>query len=137
MTEAELIEATFDATDAVLGVVSIYFSIISAYVTAVYFFLSRSPFLMKLTAFAILSGAMAFLGLTIIGLERTTSGVIEALAAMPDRDAAPAPAQIYFGLDKLIFNLYDYALYAGWLLAAILYISLFYLTFLHPWKQRN
>jgi hypothetical protein len=135
MSEAELTTLSIQCADAVLQVVAIYFSIVSAYIAALYYFLKQSPFLLKGIAFAFLSGALAFLGITIIAIERTTAGVIAALHALPARIAAPPPTNLYFGLDVLAEGRVDIGVMAGWAMAFAIYLSLFYLTFLHRWRR--
>lgn len=137
MSEAELTELSIDCANTVLQVVAIYFSIVSAYIAALYYFLNQSPFLLKTIAFAFMSGALAFLGLTIVAIERTTSGVIAALHALPHRVAAPPPTELYFGLDLLAEGRVDIGVMAGWAMAFAIYLSLFYLTFLHPWRRTS
>lgn len=136
MTETELTNLSIQCADAVLQVVALYFSIVSAYIAALYYFLNRAPFLMKSLAFVFMSGALAFLGLTIVAIERTTSGVVTALHALPHRVAAPPPTNLYFGLDLLAEGRVDIGVMAGWAMALGIYLCLFYLTFLNSWRER-
>ena len=135
MNEAELTNLSIQCADSVLQVVAIYFSIVSAYIAALHYFLSRAQFLLKAIAFIFMSGALAFLGLTIVAIERVTSGVITALHALPARVAAPPPTKLYFGLDVLAEGRVDIGVMAGWVMAFGIYFCLFYLTFLHRWRQ--
>jgi len=135
MTEAELIELSLDATDAVLQVVALYFTIVSAYIAALYYFLNHAPFLLKLIAFGFMSGALAFLGVTSIAIERTTSSVVAALHDLPNRIALPPENNLYFGLDHYLEGRVDYGVMAGWAMAFSIYLGLLYLTFLHRWTR--
>jgi len=137
MSEAELTGLSINCANAVLQVVAIYFSIVSAYIAALHYFLNQAPFLLKSIAFLFMSGALAFLGLTIIAIERTTAGVITALRDLPSRVAAPPPTNLYFGLDLLAEGRIDIGVMAGWAMAFAIYLSLFYLTFLHPWRRTS
>lgn len=127
-----------DGVDAVLGVVSIYFSVLSAYIAALNFFLRDSPVLLKLAAFAVLSGALAFIGFTIIGVERLIASALYALRDHPPLSEPPSLG-LYFGLDLQQVTLFAYpaAVAAGWALAFVLYAAFFYLTFFHPWPKRG
>jgi hypothetical protein len=136
MSEAELTNLTIQSASAVLQIVALYFTIVSAYVAALYYFLSRSPFVMKAMAFIFMSGALGFLGLTSIAIERTTTGVVTALHVLPNRIAAPAPTPIYLGVDSLIEGRIELGILAGWGMAVGIYLCLFYLTFLHRWRER-
>ena len=137
MSEAELTALTINCANSVLQVVAIYFSIVSAYIAALHYFLNRAPFLLKAIAFLFMSGALGFLGLTIIAIERTTAGVIAALEALPARVAAPPPTNLYFGLDLLAEGRVDIGVMAGWAMAFAIYLSLLYLTFLHSWRTQS
>jgi len=137
MSEAELTNLTLESANSILQVVGLYFTIVSAYVAALYYFLSRAPFLMKAMAFAFMSGALAFLGITAIAIERTSSGVVGALHALPSRVAAPAPTQLYFGLDPLLEGHMEYGILAGWGMALGIYLCPLYLTFLHGWRRET
>lgn len=136
MSEAELMELTFEATDAVLQVVALYFSIISAYIAALYYFIHRAPVLLRLLAFGFVSAALLFLGIVSIGVERAASGVIAALHTLPERQTLPPPAEAYFGLDTLLLGTVDVGIIAGWGMAGAIYLGLAYLTFLHRWDRR-
>ena len=136
MTEAELIDQSLQCVNSVLQLVAIYFSIVSAYIAAIHYLLHRSPFLLKGLAFAFLSGALTFLGITSIAIERSAAGVTNALHRLPARAALPPPTKIYFGLDALfVGRSLDLAVMAGWAMAFCIYLSLFYLTFLHRWDR--
>ena len=136
MSEAELMELTFEATDTVLQVVALYFSIVSAYIAALYYFIHRAPVLLRLLAFGFVSAALLFLGIVSVGVERATSGVITALNALPERQTLPPPAEVYFGLDTLLLDTVEIGVLAGWGMAAAIYLGLAYLTFLYRWERR-
>ena len=136
MSEAELMELTFEATDTVLQVVALYFSIVSAYIAALYYFIHRAPVLLRLLAFGFVSAALLFLGIVSVGIERATSGVITALNALPERQALPPPTEVYFGLDTLLLDTVEIGVLAGWGMAAAIYLGLAYLTFLYRWERR-
>lgn len=137
MTEAELLELLTEGTANVLALVSIYFTVVSAYIAALWYFLKRAPFVMKSLAFIMLSGALLFLGFAAVGVERLLSGQFMALQAMEGRQAIP-PANsetLYFGLDLMISQRYEYGVWLGWAVAALVYVSCFHLTFLHRWPE--
>ncbi len=138
MSDAELYGMLTEGLDIILAIISIYFSILSAYIAALFYFLRHSPFTLKLAAFAVLSGALAFIGMVIIGVERLIASVLYAL-----RERAPiydAPQlTLYMGVDlnELAQMAYPLAVAAGWALAVLLYTALFYLTFVHRWPPKN
>lgn len=132
MSEQELIGLSLDTTSSILQIVALYFSIVSVYIGALHYFLSRSAWLMRLVAFVFFSGALVFLGITSIAVERTTTGVLGALHRLPHRDAAPAPTNLYFGLDHFV-TMGDIMIgvWAGWAMAFGIYLALAYLTFFY------
>lgn len=135
MTEAEIVEGLVESVDAVLAVVSIYFTIVSAYIAALYYFLNRAPFLLKSIAFIFLSGALVFLGLTTVALERLTAGLLHARHELEGKVAEAPPLDLYFGLEAYLLDDYRIAVWAGWIVAASIYLGLFYLTFLRRWDR--
>jgi len=137
MTEAELLELLTEGVANVLALVSIYFTVVSAYLAAVYYFLNKAPFIMRMVAFIMFSGAMLFLGLAAISVERMLSGQYYAIEALPERVAAPPDnaAMIYFGMETVVASQYELGVWLGWGVAVLVYVCCFYLTFLHPWRS--
>lgn len=135
MSEAEIVEGLIESVAAVLAVVSIYFTIVSAYIAALFYFLHRAPFLMKGIAFIFLSGALVFLGLTTIALERLTAGLLTAWHALDGKVAQAPPLDLYFGFEAYVMDDYRFAVWAGWVVAVSIYLGLFYLTFVRRWGQ--
>ena len=139
MSEAEILELLTEGTANVLGLVSIYFTVVSAYIAALYYFLHRAPFMLKLVALVMLSGAFLFLGFAAVGIERTLSGLFVALAALPEGTRAALPPDnadlLYFGLEAMLANAYEYAVWLGWGVAGLVYLSMVYLTLLHRWSR--
>lgn len=135
MSEGELIQAMVEALEVVLAIVSIYFSVVAAYVSALWFFLRRSPFLMKAVAWLIFTGALVFIALAIIGTERLTAGLFDALEALPDRTVLPPAENMYLGFEAMLAYNHEYAIMAGFIVAFAMYFCLFYLTFFHRWRE--
>ncbi len=136
MDAADLYGLLTESLDAILSIVTIYFSVVSAYIAALHYFLRAAPVLLKLAAFAVLSGALAFLGLIIISVERLTASVVMGLEQSDPLPAAAA-LPVYLGIDlqDAAPAIYVTAVAAGWILAFMLYAALFYLTFLHRWRE--
>ena len=141
MTEAELLELLMEGAANVLSLVGIYFTVVSAYIAALYYFLHRAPFAMKLAAVIMLSGALLFLGLAAMGLERMLSGLFFTLGAIPEAERfAPPPDNaelLYFGAELMISNAYEWGVWLGWGVAGLIYLTMVYLTFLHRWDRNR
>jgi hypothetical protein len=130
MTEGELIGLSLQSTGSILDIVALYFTIVSVYIGALHYFLRKAPFLMRLVAFAFFSGALAFLGITSIAVERTTSGVLHVLKGLTGREALPPPTNQYFGLDSFVASGdVSIGVWAGWIMTGGIYLALLYLTF--------
>jgi hypothetical protein len=141
MDEAKILELLTDNTANVLGLLSIYFTVVSAYIAALFYFLHRAPVLMKAAALTMLTGALMFLGFAALGIERMLTGLFFAMAALPieARDAlAPGHAGLFSsGAEVLLANAYAYGVWLGWIMAALVYAAMVYLTFGHRWGQRD
>jgi hypothetical protein len=141
MDEAKIMELLTDNTANVLGLLSIYFTVVSAYIAALYYFLHRAPVLMKAAAITMLTGALMFLGFAALGIERMLSGLFFAMAALP-AEARHALAPNHSGLfsagaEVLLTNAYAFGVWLGWVMAALVYMAMVYLTFVHHWSPRE
>ena len=139
MNESEIMGHLISGMSVILAIVSIYFTIVSAYIAALNYFLGRSPLIMKVVGFFMLSGALVFLGLSTVGVERAMTGLLAALDALPAREALPPESgpEIYFGLEAVLARQYEVGVWAGWVTAGLLYAALFYLTFVHRWRETS
>ncbi len=135
MTEAEITEQMVMMMDLTLVGVSVFFSIVSAYIVALFYFLNRAPFGLKLTAYAFFTMTMAFLAvfaansfshaaglqLALIELSKTTDlspiGEIAVRSGVADRTA----------LDQAIRAI-------SWAGMGLVYATLTYFTFVHRWR---
>ena len=78
MTEAEILQLSFSANEAIAGLFSIFFGIVSAYIAGLYFFLQNAPFTLRLIAFALLTIGFLFLGQAMAGVEVRVIALVEA-----------------------------------------------------------
>lgn len=138
MTEAEIFQNVLDAIQAVLTVFSLFFAIVSGYVVALYLFLARAPFLLRATAFGLLSVGLVFLGGTAAVIQRLQDGLFAAwsklsspLIPLPDlRNPLPVPSLNVAGLSQQ-----ELGVSIGWSVAVAVYAVLAYLTFLYRWPD--
>ena len=77
MTFGELTQGRIDVVAFVLSLFSVFFTIVSAYIAALYFFLGASGLGLRLLAFFVLTVSFLFLG----GLAFTVSDLIEVIIA--------------------------------------------------------
>ncbi|WP_088344553.1 MULTISPECIES: hypothetical protein [Rhodomicrobium] len=133
MDVTNAISARFEAVTFILALFSVFFTIVSAYIAGLYFFLARAPLPLKMLAFFILTMSFLFLG----GLAFAISDLVEVVISNWDRANIPVTdretiRQWLFGLAG-DFMLYYVGAILGWAVAFAVYLSLFYLTFFYRW----
>ena len=142
MTEGEVVEQLVQFTNILLVGVSLIFSIVSAYVVALNYFIGNSNFLAKLGGFAFVSLVLAMLVVVMVGAQTTQMGLIarlQEIAATGELSAAgravlengtPEWAGAITGHRYSIDEIVRTFIWSG---LAFVYVALGYLTFLHKW----
>lgn len=148
MSEAEILQLSFDANEAVASIFSIFFGATSAYIAALYFFLNRSPLPIRFTAFFLLSAGFLFLGQAMSGVEARIEGLVRAwdklgptASEIARLNVAGLPLPVRDFLDTIGYSQFVtaeswVAIYSGWLVASCIYVALFYFTFVYKWPVR-
>jgi hypothetical protein len=135
MSLSELIEARFDSANTILGTFSLFFTIISAYIAALYFFLCKAPVPMRVIALVLLSISFLFLAVVVANVTE----VVEVLISRWVEAAIPvAPDERL--RTWLAGWASDYLLYYGGvalttIVGIAVYVVLGYLTFLYSWPH--
>lgn len=138
MSEAEILQGLFSAIGAVITIFSLFFTMVSGYLAALYLFLSRAPLLLRLVAFALLSAGLAFLGGSVAVIQTMQNGLFAAW------DKLPSPAinlrelrnPLPVGLaDVLPVSQQQIGVGIGWASAALVYLALAFLTFFYRWPE--
>jgi hypothetical protein len=135
MSEAEIVQAFLGSSQMVIGLFSMFFTMVSAYIAGLYFFLNRAPLALRVLAFALLSIGLVFLGAAAAIQQLLQNGLAAAwvklpspifsIAALNDPLAVPLPGG---------WSLYDVGTLVGWIAAASVYVALGYMTFVYRWK---
>lgn len=131
MTEAEISNQLLALAGLSLSGISVFFTLFSAYIGALYFFLHRAPLAMRLTVFLFLTLAFLYLGVLAGGMSSHAMGLHQAL-----RDLASAKT-ITAGGQALLHG-GDSNLNLRWMNVAALattYVALLYLTFFYRWEH--
>ena len=137
MTEAEILELRNGLTELVISVVSVSFGMISAYIAGLWLFLRDAPFVLRLLAFALLSGGLAFMGAMTWGihdlltasdrawakLETTVTGITDFGGFRPDWLGGLSLFEASVGMGAFAF--------VG------IYLTLAYMTFLYRWPKTD
>ncbi len=132
MSEAEILDGLFNALQAIISVVSLFFAIVSGYIAALYFFLGRSSFFLRTLAFSLLSIGLVFLGGTALVVQTMQDRLLSAWGQLPSpvisavdlRNPLPIEAGMAFTQQEL-------GVAIGWAVGVTVYIALAYLTFVH------
>lgn len=136
MAEADIIEQLVEFQNVLLFGVSIYFTMISAYLFALFAFLDEAGFLLKLFAFLFLSMTIAFLAVFFTGSAHFQSGLVEALVVLeadPAVGLSPAGAA---ALENARNGTDDWIRYAFLGVSGGFYIALSILTFWNGWRKQ-
>ena len=79
MTEAEISNQLLALSGLALSGISVFFTLFSAYIVSLYFFLHRAPLTMRLTVFIFLTLAVLYLGLLANEMSTHAMGLHQAL----------------------------------------------------------
>jgi hypothetical protein len=133
MTEGEVVEQLVEFTNILMVAVSLIFSIVSAYIVALNYFIGSANFAARLGSFLFITLILALLVATMMGASTTHAGLIarlQELAAESQLSAAGrailANAEGGASVDGMIRTFV-------WIGLAFVYLALAYLTFLHRW----
>jgi hypothetical protein len=136
MSEAEIVQAYLGSGQMVIGLFSLFFTMVSAYIAGLYFFLNRAPLALRVLAFALLSIGLVFLGAAAAIQQLLQNGLAAAWVKLPSPIfsisvlnnplAMPLPGG---------WSLYDIGTLLGWIAAGMVYVALGYMTFVYRWKE--
>jgi hypothetical protein len=142
MSEGEVVSELVEFTNIVLVGVSLIFSIISAYVVALNYFIGSAAFYARLGGFIFITLVLGLLVLVMMGAQATHAGLIDRLRELQDAgqltaagravlaNASPNPA-----LQSLLHGQSIDAIVTAtiWISLGFIYAVLAYMTFLHRW----
>jgi len=138
MSEAEITGQMTAMMDLTLSGISVFFTIVSAYTVALFYFLGRAPIGLKATAFSFFSLTMLFLAIFAYNSFNHAAALREALVELSKISDLSAVGRKAVGagvygrgeLDKMIRAMM-------WLGMSLVYLALFYFTFFHRWTARD
>lgn len=134
MTEAEITEQMTMMMELTLSGISVFFTIVSAYTVALFYFLGRSSVGLKLTAHCFFTLTLLFLAIFAYNSFNHASALREALVDLGGAQDLSAVGEKAIGagvygrgdMDKLIQGMM-------WLGMGLVYLALTYFTFVHRW----
>jgi hypothetical protein len=143
MSEADVVQELVEFTSILLAGVGLVFSIVSAYVVALNYFIGQANFLARLGGFAFLTLVLAMLMMVMLGAQDTHLGLIARLHELDAQGQLTAAGRAVLAnstpewvgaLTRHRYSIDDIVRTCVWSGLGFLYAALAYLTFLHPWR---
>jgi hypothetical protein len=138
MTEADIASQLIQMMSLTLQGMGVVFSIVSAYVVALYYFLYRAPLILKLGSFLFFTLIMALLVFFTLGAFDHGAAIERTLAELAQKGPLSPIGQAALARGNLGTGSIDEKL--RWSIEAafgLVYLSLFYLTFFHRWAHAD
>jgi hypothetical protein len=136
MTEAEILSNAIQAAQATAAIFSLFLTIVSAYIAALYFFLNRAPCL-RTMAFVLVSIAFVALGALALNMQYLGEGLHSAWLKLPQKATGMEVLGPPIMVRSLFLDGREAAAWAAWALGGVVYLALTYLTFVYRWPQRS
>lgn len=136
MSEAEILQGLFSAISSVMTIFSLFFTLVSGYLAALYLFLARAPLALRFLAFVLLSIGLVFLGGSVAVIQTMQNGLFAAWDKLPSPAFSLQEVRNPLPVDlsrHLPFTQQQLGVAMGWTVAFAVYIALAYLTFLYRW----
>lgn len=135
MSEADLFEQLMAVSELVLLSISVSFTVISAYIVGLYWFLKDSHVFLKVLAFGIFSFALLPLVIMGLGLYRHHEGTTLALVEL--NKATPLSPLGQMAIEDFSVGIGDSVSLGLTLVSVLIYCGIFYITFFHRWTNRK
>ncbi len=135
MSEAELTEQLLAVNEQVYLAISVWFTVISAYILGLYWFLHKSGWLLKLEAFFMFSLVLGILGMASFGLARHSEGIILSLDALSKTTELSILGKM--SLENTARGVTLVLTRGSFVIAGFIYFGLLYLTFFYAWPDRD
>ncbi len=135
MTEAELTEQMLIVTEISLVILSVVFTIISAYIVGLYWFLRKTSLVMRSVAFGFFTFVTLVITINGYGVYRHAQGLLKALIELNNKKPlSPLGSMAIENTAQGVTLGVGIGLFA---LAALIYLGLFYLSFLYRWPPQK
>ena len=135
MTESEILSNAIQAAQATAAIFSLFLTIVSAYIAALYFFLCRAVCLRSM-AFVLLSIAFLALGALALNMQYLGEGLHAAWLKLPQKATGMEVLGPPIVVRSLFLDGREAAYWAAWSLGGVVYLALTYLTFIYRWPPR-
>ncbi len=138
MSESEILQGLFDAIESIMALFSLFLTMVSGYLAALYLFLYRAPLPLRLMAFGLLSIGLVFLGGTAAVIQTMQDNLFATWIRLPSppfdiellRNPLPLPVPV---AEALPVSQQQLGVGIGWFVALAVYLALAYMTFVYRW----
>lgn len=142
MSEGEVVSELVEFTNILLAGVSVFFTVISAYIAALNYFIAAAGWMARLFAFLFVSLILAMLMAVLFGARQVHNGLTERLAELNAAGELSAAGAAVYGNAARRFEAFqglqlsvDEAVLIGVCAAAgFVYLALAFLTFVYRWR---
>ncbi|MGE3250254.1 MAG: hypothetical protein AB7J28_09105 [Hyphomonadaceae bacterium] len=138
MTEAEVVEQLVEFTNILLAGVSVLFTVVSAYIAALNYFIGTANFTARAGAFAFVTLILAMLVFVLMGAQATQAGLVARLHELAGRGELTAAGQSILANSAPDqtggLSIDDAVRLFTWAALGLIYFALYYLTFVHRWR---
>ncbi|MEQ1618795.1 MAG: hypothetical protein ABL883_10690 [Terricaulis sp.] len=139
MSEGEVVQELVEFTNIVLVGVSLIFSVVSAYIVALNYFIGSANFIARLGSFGFITLVLGMLMAVMAGAQTTQEGLIARLREIEGEGALTAAGRAVLANARadlgvsMQYSLDDIIQFCIWIGFGFVYIALAYLTFFHRW----
>jgi hypothetical protein len=139
MSEAEVVEQLVEFTNIVLMGVSLIFSVVSAYIVALNYFIGSANFIARFGSFLFITLVLGMLMVVMAGAQATQTGLVDRLRELAERGELTAAGRAVLANSApdlgvtMQYSIDDAIRVCIWIGFGFIYLALAYLTFLHRW----
>ena len=136
MSEGDVVDQLVNFTNILLAGISVLFTVISAYVVALNYFIGSASTGARIMAFLFVSLILALLAFVMLGAQATQAGLVERLREIGVVNLSAAGRAVLRNATtaqiggQSIDEIVKLCVWAG---LAFIYAALAYMTFLHKW----
>jgi hypothetical protein len=142
MSEADVVQELVEFTSVLLAAVGLIFSIVSAYVVALNYFIGQANFAARLASFGFMTLVLGMLMMVMLGAQDTHLGLIARLHELEAQGQLTAAGRALLAnstpewvgiITGHRYSIDDIVRTCVWSGLAFIYAALAYLTFAHNW----
>lgn len=135
MTEADLTNQLIAMSDMFFTSVSVLFTIVSAYIVGLYWFLRKTNRLLKIITFGFFTFTLIIFGIFAFGSFRHAHGINIALLDLAEKTQLSPLGQM--ATESTALNVYTFTVVGVLILGLMIYGGLMYLTFFYKWDSEK